>query len=287
MVWLRQSHRTEAPTHGRATPPLPWLRPFGRSARCTSEIPRRAFGVLRRATNQNPENGETVNIGKFLETYVEGYLFHDLRNIERLPVRKGEQYGAALYPMVSATLTGMELVGFLISHGAFNTKKAEQYFSHYWDNVLAQRFPEYSRCSGLAHVIRALARDGLAHSFLTKGRMEVVKGDSPGHLDFDTQSLYVRINCSRLWEHFRDSYLGFVKPIVIGQALQTGTPPVTQATMEVQLQRLLSAYSRHAVSAFSQMPTGFARTFEGSMLGSSAPTANTVIVTTGSRGPTF
>src|SRR5262245_21182594 len=57
------------------------------------------------------ERQREMNINDFLTQYVEGYLFEDLHSMAAIGLPKGKSCGAVGYPMVAATVAGIELLG--------------------------------------------------------------------------------------------------------------------------------------------------------------------------------
>src|SRR5689334_16115349 len=88
----------------------------------------------RHVTGARAQKGGLMNIADFLEQYVEGYLFEDLTSMEPIRAGQGKECGAVGYPMVAATLAGIELLGALTSAKTFDPiRGGRQYFRSFWE----------------------------------------------------------------------------------------------------------------------------------------------------------
>ena len=68
-----------------------------------------------------------MTIDEFLHTFVEGYLFHDLKAMNAIPQKPN---GGCSYPMVATVIAGMELLGGLLlpAEPVFSTRSGNEYF---------------------------------------------------------------------------------------------------------------------------------------------------------------
>src|SRR5689334_14597119 len=70
-------------------------------------------------------------IEEFLERFVEGYLFSDLRSLADIKLPGSASFGAAGYPMVASTMAGIELLGALTSGETFQPKRGRRRFNEF------------------------------------------------------------------------------------------------------------------------------------------------------------
>jgi hypothetical protein len=82
----------------------------------------------------------------------------------------GKTGGGVGYPMVATALAGIELFGGLTSKETFNPHEGKKYFKEFWQLV-------YPHHAALGSPVYELARNGLAHQFLTAA-IVVSKGAS-------------------------------------------------------------------------------------------------------------
>src|SRR5438034_7474253 len=105
---------------------------------------------------------------QFLKRHVEGYLFKDLRTMQRVKLRKHQKIGGVGYPLAATILSGMELLGCLMSTTPFNindTSLGNKYFNNFWNKYFSVKHPEYAN---YGQAFRKLIRNGISHNFLTK-----------------------------------------------------------------------------------------------------------------------
>jgi len=140
------------------------------------------------------DGAPTLPVASMLKYVIEGYLLGDLESMAT-EIRLKE-FGAVGYPMVMAVLSGSELLGALTTDVSEDNR-----IETYWKTYLAQVDPKYG---DLGKIASALARNGIAHSYLSHQGVMVVRGDPGRHL-----SLYggeVIFDCLELYAHFRQSY---------------------------------------------------------------------------------
>ncbi len=106
----------------------------------------------------------------FLKHNVEGYLFSDLREMQRIPIG---------YPLLMATFAGIELLGALLSTSQFDKEKGSDYFTSYWTTWL---YPNLNNTETIGRVLYKLVRHGIAHSFMLKGPIVIVHSQPGIHL---------------------------------------------------------------------------------------------------------
>ena len=147
-----------------------------------------------------------MEIKKFLEQFIEGYLFCDIENMLKIKLEKGGNYGACGYPIMMTTLSGMELLGDLLSENEIkpfweDKKQGEKNFNNFWDNYFCLHNPKYKINKG-KEIFRILIRHGLAHRFLTL----------PGiFITIDKPELHWTINPNRkeIWIDAKEFFLDF------------------------------------------------------------------------------
>jgi hypothetical protein len=176
------------------------------------------------------------DLDDFLKHDIEGYLFHDLRAMQSVTAPQGAPGGGLGYPQLFTALAGIELLGALLSKTTFNTYSGQAYFRDYWHRFL------YPGRSALAEVdvVYQLARHGVAHTFLLKGKLGVLKGQPAHHLTHATNGMFL-IDATTLAEDLMSSYEKRVKPY-----LDSPTPDVSRTDMEARLADIASIYSAQA-----------------------------------------
>ncbi|MCL4534541.1 MAG: hypothetical protein M1370_05195 [Bacteroidetes bacterium] len=191
-----------------------------------------------------------MDVEVFLTTYVEGYLFKDLTSMARITLEAPETAGACGYPMVATALAGVELLGGLLSTEHFNASdigQGSRHFEEYWNNCLSKCCSTYGQCIGLASLVRSLARNGLAHTFLTKPGIMVTKGDTARHLRIDAEG-WLTIDAVRLCEDLQASYFADVKPRLVD--------PPKRTSMQARLDEMMQQYHRQSQQFFDKLKAG-------------------------------
>lgn len=186
-----------------------------------------------------------MEIKEYLRTYIDGYLLHDLENMAKVATLT-DTVGALGYPVVATTLTGMEVLGYLLTTTpeAFNPNFGQRYFLNYWDSYLVPVYPIYD---GLGRLFRKLIRNGIAHQFVGKPGVFIGK-DNTTQVDRERKVLYV--DALAFYEDFKHSYERQVKPIADDAAKPS--PPNIQ-TMQLRLDSMLGVYTQEALEEFSNL----------------------------------
>jgi hypothetical protein len=112
--------------------------------------------------------------------------------------------GGVGYPMVMAVLSGSELLGALTS-GARQGDRIESY----WTNFMGMIEPSYADVGPLAS---ELARNGIAHSYLSHLGVMVIRGQPARHLTLSGGE--VVLDCLELYSHFRRSFIEHAEPAI-------------------------------------------------------------------------
>lgn len=159
-----------------------------------------------------PGAAASFDVKSYLEPYIDGYLLCDLESIA-YTIPSDKHPGAAGYPLILTICAGMELLGALLRPSIkdkFNEDDGIKYFGHYWKHYLSKVDPEYEK---YGEVARTLIRNGLAHLFMTKPRIGVVKSNPQYHLKKVEGHLI--IDAVKLYEDFKKSYIDYAKPVLL------------------------------------------------------------------------
>lgn len=151
-----------------------------------------------------PSAGLRIPVGDLLKYVIEGYLLKDLESMagEISP----KEIGACGYPMVMAVLSGSELLGKLVSDEGDR-------ITAYWDAFMAKVDNRYGYLGGIAS---KLARNGIAHSYLSHYGVLVVRDQPARHLSLAEESGEVVFDCIELHRDFRKSYEAHARQHVLG-----------------------------------------------------------------------
>jgi hypothetical protein len=194
-----------------------------------------------------------MKIEEFLTKHIDGYLLHDLKNMADIGMETPEEPGLVNYPMVATVLSGMELLGGILSIQPFNPDMGDRYFSEYWKDYLVRCCPERPEYNieNLDRLFRNLVRHGVVHTFLAKQGVWIVKGHLDHHLNIDRKNKRITIDSIELYKDFEKSYMNLVRPIVFELA-----PPDSKTTRENMQQRLdemVRIYSKHSRNSFDNL----------------------------------
>lgn len=150
-----------------------------------------------------------------------------------------ERYGASGYPIIASVCAGMELLGSLVFPGSekFADSLADKHFEFFWNEYMAKK-PEYVPQLGI--LFRKLVRHGLAHSFLAKPGVYVLKGDSGQHLRVGNHELLVDANT--LIRDFKEVYKNFWKPSLADSDVRRH--------VQTRLGSMLGSYESRSVKEF-------------------------------------
>ena len=199
------------------------------------------------------------NIERFASKFIEGYLFHDLAAMAKVEARPPpDRYGDLSYPIVQTCLAGIELLGGLLNTEPFKGwKRSEHYFCSYWSDYMSQVDRAYGKALPSPKQIYALARNGVAHQFLTKPGIDVVKRrDRAGHLTVDSAAEWtITVDCLLLAEDLQDSYLRFVRPLIYPTAGGSPTAVVPgRDSINDRLQEMLEDYETEGKKFMGRLP---------------------------------
>ena len=153
-----------------------------------------------------PAVAVTIPLDNVLEVLVEGYLLGDLESMAT--EINSKEIGAVGYPMAMTVLAGSELLGALTSDVA-DTNRIEEY----WTIHLATVNKTYG---DLGEIASDLYRNGIAHSYLSRLGVVVLRGDPDRHLQLTGDG--VVLDCIELYKDFRRSYEDYAKLSILDDA---------------------------------------------------------------------
>lgn len=145
-----------------------------------------------------------MDIDEFFENVVDGYLLHDLKNMNEVMQKKGEPAGALGYPMLATTASAIELLGGILqTYEPYNDKpqSSKGYFRYYWEKYLVDVDGRYS---GKIDIFWNLIRHGVAHTYFTKVGITVSKWNPYEHLLPTSSGL--NVDCSTFYKDFLKTY---------------------------------------------------------------------------------
>jgi len=180
-----------------------------------------------------------ANLAKFLAKNIEGYLFNDLRSLIGTPPLAGQEDKGVGYPLVMTAFAGIELLGALLSKKTFDAHDGDIYFKNYWTKYLYLSLPD---TENIGVSLYRLVRHGIAHSYVLKGQIGVLRRQPSLHLKRNDGGL-VCIDAVQLANDLIQSYDSIVPSIV---ALRTGT--VNGITMSQRLNEMEDRYKTQASS---------------------------------------
>lgn len=181
-----------------------------------------------------------MNIDKFLEQNIEGYLFHDVEKMLKIELGEKEKCGACGYPIMITILAGMELLGFLLGKDGFNDHNGKKYFNNYWNEYLCKYSSKYN-VEGLCDLIYNLIRHGLAHGFMTKPNILIYKNPEQTIKLIDKERGLISIDVIEFFSDFKNSYYDFV--------LKNNE----KDEMQKRLNNMIESYSQQATDFFKKV----------------------------------
>jgi hypothetical protein len=186
----------------------------------------------------------------------------------------------------------MELMGALLRAAQSAEPRVQQgdtRFSHRWRCFLERAHPEYRRVKGGPKFVRTLARDPLAHTFLTAPGITFVKdyrfalqpdGPTFEHLDYvpdNAGNPTLVLDCARFARDFKDSYDTLVIPILHGNADSYWSKvPRTRATMQARLNEMINGYVAMMEREIERAENEYARMLARSSPIDTAPTQSPI-----------
>jgi hypothetical protein len=177
------------------------------------------------------------DLDHFLKHSVEGYLFEDIETLKRAERLPEKTKGGVGYPLLLTAFAGIELLGALVSKETFHKRGGETYFTSFWREYL---YPDEPRAS-VGTAIYKLARHGLAHVFVVKGDLVVVKNEPKEHLVRVVETGGLVINAVQLADDLIDAYQSKVKPL-----LDVDQGEINRETMSKRLDDMEKAYRSDA-----------------------------------------
>jgi hypothetical protein len=189
-----------------------------------------------------------IDLDVFIQQNVEGYLLEDLKTLKEAPLPPGKRAGAVGYPLLMTAFAGIELFGALLSPHRFNTNHGRKYFCNFWKDHLYKNDP--SRAAA-GEVLYSLVRHGLAHVYVTKGEILVVKNAPALHLTIAVdRSLYV--DAAQLADDMERWYTSKIKSVL----------KHNRTSIQARLDEIVNAYSEEAAPLLKglQLPSAPAGT---------------------------
>lgn len=176
-----------------------------------------------------------TDVEAFLKRNIEGYLFYDLRAMQQDDAN-GEGVG---YPLVMSTCAGIEILGALLSASAFNNRPGtgSGYFNAFWRDYL---YPPPSVNGAVGDTLYQLVRHGIAHGYVLKGNIGVLRKRPELHLATDASGL-LYIDAVELSNNLMAAYRTRVVPI-----LAKTVGPVSRASMQDRLTEMEATYLAQA-----------------------------------------
>ena len=206
----------------------------------------------------------------FLKHNVEGYLFGDLREMQKIEIG---------YPLLMTTFAGIELMGALLSSSPFQAHgKGADYFKSYWKDYL---YPNLKDSETIGSVLYELVRHGIAHGFVLKGPIAIVRNEPASHLSRDAGGI-VYVDAVKLADDFMASYSTSVKPLVTSGSA-TGITNLDHRLAEMDAIYRAQAAKLSPLSAF---PFG-AIAATTAISQSATPQNSGTVGPSGPSGPTF
>lgn len=184
-----------------------------------------------------------MEINNFLEKFVEGYLFCDIENMLKNCNVNESGYGSCGYPVVMSILSGMELLGDLLSNKEIKPRNGmgNGNFISFWDNYFCQRNPGYKINNG-GSIVRILMRHGLVHRFLTLPGIMIVKNSTELHWTINPKEKHIWIDISEFFVDFKNTYVELIK-----------NKPGDKFEMQKRLNEIMDLYEKDASSLFKEM----------------------------------
>lgn len=181
-----------------------------------------------------------ARLSAFVTRNVEGYLFADLETLKAASPPPGQSDGAVGYPLIMTAFSGVELLGNLVSSSSFDATRGADRFDEFWRSHL---YPNDAARQAAGTVLYKVARHGLAHAFVVKGNLEIVKSSPTMHL-VRTPTGAVSVDAVQLAVDLRHAYDTQIKPAVLaGSSLAS--------TMATRLSEMESAYAAQSTPLLS------------------------------------
>ena len=166
------------------------------------------------------QNLDQYNAASQIFDLLDRYLIADLETMARA---ENKSSGGLGYTMVHVLLSGMGLLGLLLSGG---TEENSETFYFFWDNYLARKFPKYGD-DDLKKIFRETIRNGTAHMFLVKSGVSVTKErvkhleEHEGNLNVDVLNLFDDFRV--VYEEIKKRTLGDLDPELLNRFDYSGT----------------------------------------------------------------
>ncbi len=186
-------------------------------------------------------------LDEFLSHHVENYLFYDIGFMER----DDEMGGGVGYPMLMTCCAGIEFLGALRSRSRFQARGlGYQYFREYWGACLYPNPP----FNAFDVQVYQLIRHGIAHSFVTKGHIGVVRKQPHLHFKQGANNLLL-VDAVQLGRDLKASYLAAIKPILTDPARSAEKVEMEKRLTEMEADYATQA-ATHGLGFSGSVPTG-------------------------------
>ena len=176
-------------------------------------------------------------LSEFLKRNVRGYLLSDLQTL-RLATPPTGPDGYVGYPMAMACISGIELMGLLLTYQNPKIDDGLQNFSHFWKRYV---YAADAKKAALGGAVYELVRHGVAHTFLTKAGVQISKNNT-NHLQMVGE--VVNVDVLTLHTDFLSAYES-VEGVLLGH--QTD-PAIDVAQVQARLDKLLAEFQASADS---------------------------------------
>jgi hypothetical protein len=166
------------------------------------------------------------DLDNYIQKYIEGYLFADMKSIKN-DVSAAKHPGNGAYTLLLSVLSAMEFLGLLMrgespvqqDENGRDRVDASKGLGTYIKGYLSKIDPNYKVLSEIAP---RLIRNGIAHTYATKGNVAITRHGNreQSHLKvYGTQKILI-VNVDCLLEDFLQSYEQHVKPHLKKNAAQ-------------------------------------------------------------------
>lgn len=183
-----------------------------------------------------------MEINKFLEQFIEGYLFNDIENMLKIKLEDGKACGACGYPIMMTTLSGMELLGDLLSEKEIKARNiyGNKNFMNFWDNYFCQLNLKYKINKG-GDIMRVLIRHGLAHRFLTLPGIFITINQPDSHWTISIAEKQIWIDAREFFIDFKNTYKKLVKIAIRDKS-----------KMQKRLNEIMDLYEKDTTGLFKE-----------------------------------
>lgn len=148
-----------------------------------------------------------ITIEEFLDDVIEKNLFKDINTIQtytKLLQDKGDINGLIAYPIISAVISGAELMGMLTTPDCYyknkNGKKDKHGFTYFCHNYMGKVYEE-QKCDDIYKNIR----NGIAHKYMINKPAIIYRFHKEKHLSSDENGI-LTISADQFYDDFVNGY---------------------------------------------------------------------------------